>query len=1598
MSQKIEIVNIAFENTPTVPIAKISQVDAKVVLGGAVRLDGAPSISSDGRDLSYTWTILTGPSLSPKQIFGEEDYIDFLPLYTGIYTIQLVVSTDRASSAPVKVTCTVKPSLVEVDVTDPPDGNYFFDILSDFWKLVDKKEAYPILWSGYSQLISADIFKALQIDDAKSVNRINSVFQRRWKEYSSLLDVSSMYKQLNPIKYLTGTKAKTLSSFRVEKVFFSSPSSIEFVNVNNEPITEGIGSDFSVSSKNFFTKIISLNTSSTGYDLQSSFPFTSSIPNLNITFQINTDLIYSSSFPSINPEVGQIIKVGRGPKSGKYTITEVYSSSNSIPNDKYVRVNSTSSITRQEAAILYFTFDAEIKLGLNPFISSLFIPTTELSLSDLNKDVSGLCTIIDPYKIQLEHPHRTALYIGKPITITISGINYTTTLSEFYPKEGTYSISVSLDIMGIDLSVVPKFSYFIPNTVSPKDFCITTQGQTFQIKDCIQYNSSLIQVIVDKTTLLTEKFDFKWEINPTIEFTENVEDMGVTAGDILYLEVFRTDLNISSLIPCTVVGTSNNFLAFKISEEGLIQDKEVASIGAELALDTAYKSQIDGVSYLHMSSTAQDIYDEVHSLSFLEKIIDSSLYYDSTLNINRQFNVTVIPKTIVRNSRIKVSNKNEITSIPYLTEYIHPIDAEEGNDGKYYAQLSSQEILTLEKKPVSFYENVNYILSASDLKGDDASVSSGIINLPYADLVNKKVKPFDTIILYSTEFIISEVINDQQLRALAPDTFKPPLDNVDIPYRVIKQLDGQYLEFIQEYSYTSPAPLLLWAPYTFYTNNKYIEDNFGSLVSYTQKVHNDFNPSQVTYKNAVKALAYSWTKGPSVEAIKLGAHIFAGLPVTEHPARVVQAYPDYTSTQGLIILEYLKDNLQPLGIFKAFKYDTNNQVTGLFPPISGLAKLKDKNVPQQLSYLLSTDKSLSAGDLLPRFFPLTNAISVYDYTLAPSRYDLRNARELVDSFHKFSVDVNLSSVDSRDFKNIASFLNSIRPAYVGLTIRGILSLLDTITIKDYLTLALEKQLVDDITNQGADTKMLDDLFGSFSQRKFDSNNLNSRVLFRGDDLHYSTFTGQFTSARGGFKAPAAANSALADIAPDMRYLPRINSVFTDPVYVHGTELVQPGDILLILSGKNQGQYIIDSVVDDLTLTVSGPATLEPQGQAVLQDEPNFNVLFYIFRPSSYILSEGTFSAVDASTNIITLDNIDLNTSQVSAGDVFQYMDNYAYSWYYRINKIEYNPITETVANKIQVSSYIDPTLGLKGRINPLSNFLTSYSSGNYKIWRPSLRQKDFVTYSSTNSIFITKLQQEGILTILSATTLHILPGDRVVLDITDSLNIVHTVMTNVIGVVGSNEIVLVDGEILPGISITEYTAKISPKNIDETNDSDSNVEYLSAQGNTDIVFQDPLSFLSVSSALTSADVTLSAETTTIVGSFGQSSATVKAQIQYSSTTPELENFSGVYSIESQNNSQVELKGLIPFPSTGNYTIQLIEEDNTKFTKVSSTEIAVTSPISVTSIKRGDILRYQRSSTITEEHIITGTAPNTLYVTNFSAVVTNFYAQIIRRIL
>jgi hypothetical protein len=109
-----------------------------------------------------------------------------IPDLVGIYTVQLIVNDGELDSLADYALLNVASTSVILGCI--PDVSFIWAHISDFWNLVEDREVVETAWTGFAQAAAAQLLTLWQTDYNKSLLDAQRLFQRRWLNYSLLVD------------------------------------------------------------------------------------------------------------------------------------------------------------------------------------------------------------------------------------------------------------------------------------------------------------------------------------------------------------------------------------------------------------------------------------------------------------------------------------------------------------------------------------------------------------------------------------------------------------------------------------------------------------------------------------------------------------------------------------------------------------------------------------------------------------------------------------------------------------------------------------------------------------------------------------------------------------------------------------------------------------------------------------------------------------------------------------------------------------------------------------------------------------------------------------------------------------------------------------------------------------------------------------------------------------------------------------------------------------------------------------------------------------------------------------------------------------------
>lgn len=685
-----------------------------------------------------------------------------------------------------------------------------------------------------------------------------------------------------------------------------------------------------------------------------------------------------------------------------------------------------------------------------------------------------------------------------------------------------------------------------------------------------------------------------WRFSSTLISSEyDFEAQGVSVGDLLEVEVTRTDLKLYGTLRVQVVGVDRNKLSFVFNLNDLTDGVAAGGLSDATQESLAEALQVTGLSRdlitgsLTYSLEAESVRSRVTSNSFKRAYFETSI--DPTTEIDLgAFSVLLRPTKVIRNTKIAVDDT--VVSVPMLQEYIRQPDLAE-EDGQLFIISRTGALFPIDNRPHVLSENLDYIIDDESLIQGVANTVQNVdeISIPRGDLIDRSISPGDTIEL--TVGITTQIYNIQ--RVLDAETLRvfpvPTATNSNVPFLINRRTPGKFIRFVQGcFTKDNPAPTRLYAELSYFSNNPNIEANFGVLVGVREE---DLNARVVEspYRSVVQGLMFALTNGPVIENLRLSAQILLGLPFAINQGVITEVDPDFRirpdgSPQfGRILIEARDDDGNPIGVTNVYSYPQGRQLADPDNPGEWIPA-----TPNEAGIAINpaTGEEYTVGDSVDQFAVLSKGVSVSDYlsdsTLTDTLVEQGSLAALLTQYHTFSLSINSDITTPSDANLTTEFITRAKPHYARIR-AGIQSIVeDFVEVEDALIFGREFEWYDATSlslpvpvkfDQGSG----DDDFVTVEGEMF------ARYA-RGTDLQTTFGSAVVESAAGGFTTPGTGQS------------------FDSP-------FLRTGDVLVIEEGNNEGTYPIASITSDTQITLGTTAWESLTDQRFSVYRPIKNPLF-----------------------------------------------------------------------------------------------------------------------------------------------------------------------------------------------------------------------------------------------------------------------------------------------------------------------------------------------------------------------------------------------------
>lgn len=1068
--------------------------------------------------LTYEWAFESTPigSRVVQEGFRTLDpsgmEVSFSPDVVGDYVVSLTVSNGSFKSTSYSVRASIRAILVPHARGIVPDGKWVWSYIRDVWTQVENREWFETFWSALIQITGSELLKTYQTDFNKSIRDIQDLYQRRWLKYEPLLEVLGDDVTFYIGNEAAGTDATTQEIGNNGELLIL--SSNEFLVVAGSIYSDAAGGVLSITydskqpSNVHDYKILTLNSSKTGYKLAPptlEYPAPDPVPNkiltaVNLYFDV---------------------------QSTTWALTTVALTPYAVKLSKY------SSLIETLAPIM------------DPLIGSS--GAADVNVGDYILINSGVNAGL--YKITGK--------VGSFITVDHAppggSDTVTTTQGDIYRPVGFHidrtpkSLSSSF---AIPISTAGSLGSLAPGRV------IVMGGQTYTILRTYVDTHQVTPVVIITTTTNDVLFGFSglnWRVPHTlVSSSQSFEDLGVSQGDLLLLDVLSGESNSVAEVVAQVVGVSGNRIGFVLTDAELtpgivpsVPNKSYVEVSSKLSVPTA---TVTPYGSLNLTGVAKLIVNYINSIEFQRKYWNTPLTTETVVSSNgRTFRV--VPRGIIRNHLIPIDPT--VKSIPMLQEWVVQPEWIQKN-GKTY-QVKGQQEFEIRGPPLTLVENTDYVVDSIVAFNGELVFDSGsnIIEVTDGHFIDRGLRPGDEFVISSPvtlsgTYFISAVQSQDKLVLSSTVPLYALSKSVRAKVSINRKRSGTFVRFVPGgFSPLNPAPERFWAEVTLFDNGESIENNFGLLVGLT-RADLEAVTETINYRQAVAGLMYAYTRGSAIDEVRLGAQILLGLPFAESRGIIRSIETDYrldalgSPVQGRMLIEDTDNNGNLLGTMRVYTFplDSNSVLSGV------------ETNP-------ATGATYKVGDTVELFAALSKGVEVIDYISRPSLVGT-SALQKLQQFHTIRMRANDSIFTLPELELVSKFLKQITPSYVRFIMMSSSELEDDVKVTDVVVNKIGvSPLVDNASFGLSTTLMLDNKTPSGYGTIFGTGAYVVRKSGKDLSTTYnpSSPSNAVISAAGGLITPQSGEGPVTRI----------------------------GDILHIVEGPNEGFYPINTVVSDTTL-------------------------------------------------------------------------------------------------------------------------------------------------------------------------------------------------------------------------------------------------------------------------------------------------------------------------------------------------------------------------------------------------------------------------------
>lgn len=815
---------------------------------------------------------------------------------------------------------------------------------------------------------------------------------------------------------------------------------------------------------------------------------------------------------------------------------------------------------------------------------------------------------------------------------------------------------------------------------------VAVAGQAYTVKRTVIDKFQPIPLVVITTeegSVITGIQGTQWRTPHTlVSKTQNFEELGVSTGDLLSIDVLNVNTNTTSSVSLQVVGVSGYSLGCVITNEAVTLG-EVPEVPYDMLSSLLKDFGIQKITKSNSGSTvlsgdAKLIKDTIDSGVFQRKYFNKELTPSSDIDIRGGL-FRIQPRYIVRNRFVPVSS--ELRSVPVLQNWIVTPEISE-HDGQLF-QVKNGKEYPIKSVPRSLVENSDYTVDDDTVFDGAFTFQSGsdIIKSGIGYFLDRNLRAGDTFeivepVTLKGDYQILAVLSNDEIRLRKPVPKYVLGDPVTANVRIKRKATGRFLRFLPGgFTAKDPAPDRLWAEASFFDNRDAIEGNFGILVGLTLDDLNKIS-TNVNYRQAVAGLMYAFTRGSSLERVRLGAQILLGLPFSEHRGVVRSIDPTYRlnlngdPVLGRMLVEDIDVSGRPMGLQRIYTY-----------PIEEGSRLAGLEINP------ATGQEYKVGDEVGLFVSLSKGVEIIDY-LIEGLDATASGKTRLQQFHTVHMRANDSVFSFDELELVSKFLKKITPSYISVAIGSSYETFDNAALEDKLTIRrlLQGGFVDNAS------------FGFPHSLMSDGRTVDGVSYgFWDDGFYWVRKTGN--------------DLVTTYMVPPLIGVPVVTGSvasggLVNPFFGEGP-VSKVGDVLYIPTGPNAGKYPIAGLTDTQVIVSGLPASgfqSATQGYAVL-------------RPLTAIVRTGSANhTLDSS--VFSME-VGLRADGVMPGDTLLFVNAAG---------TQYQKTTITRVGGGPVPDGGSPVLSA-GQVTTYPVVLGTHTGVQYYIIRESLLESPFTTFT-----------------------------------------------------------------------------------------------------------------------------------------------------------------------------------------------------------------------------------------------------------------------------